>query len=362
MRLKNTIALLSLLFLLACDNELDINTDWKDVAVVYGLLDATADTNFIRIERGYLGSEPARNSYDKPDSLYYKELTAVLNRYRIGDNNERGSLAESYNLIQDFTSRQLNDNGPFTTEGYRLYRVPESAIITDGFEYELVVSKPSGPDVTASSRVLDTLRIIRPPDLISGREFNGLLEWTSLDGRIFLFQPYYYFYYKEYNLDTKESVIKEIVYQYPDVPRKSSGNYEIKFANQAAFFSYIANRIETKPNVLRFFDHMRFEVWGADENLTTYMNLKAPASTFNQNRPDFTNVENGVGIFASRFKVSLDNVTLSDAGSFSYRDYLNQSQIMCAKRFAFVDVSTGDTCVCNDLPGPSNGRTCPYDN
>ncbi|MEQ9262805.1 MAG: hypothetical protein RLP14_06560 [Owenweeksia sp.] len=367
MKLRNILTLVVALFIFSCDNELSINSEWKDITVVYGLLDPTLDTNFIRIERGYLGSEPARNSYEKPDSLYYdeNEITVTLNWYNIDDNNNRGELVSSRELKPDYTIRSLNDDGPFTTEGYRVYPVISPDIpVSNEFEYELIVDKANGsPQVTATTRVLETFEINIPRDLVDGINFRGTLGWENSEGRIFLYQPRYYFYYKEFNLTTKESEIKEILYKYQDVPRKNTDiDFELALGTDA-FYSYIANRIDTDPDVLRFFESMRFEVWAADENLTTYMNLKKPSSGINQNRPDFTNVENGAGIFASRLKVSIEGAKLDDRGTPSFLDNLYQKQSICAKRFAFIEAATADTCICDDLPGTGgNGRQCPYDN
>lgn len=43
--------LCSLLLLNACSTDVDLYADYKDVPVIYGLLDATADTNYIKITR-----------------------------------------------------------------------------------------------------------------------------------------------------------------------------------------------------------------------------------------------------------------------------------------------------------------------
>ncbi|MGB0178400.1 MAG: hypothetical protein ACPF9D_14635, partial [Owenweeksia sp.] len=336
-------------------NELSINADWQDITVVYGILDPSTDTNIIRIERGYLGSEPARNSYDKPDSLYYDEdeIVVTLTWYSITSGGNRGAEVGKRILDADYNIRSLNDNGPFTTEGYRVYPVisPDIPISSD-YEYELIIDKTDGgPQVKASTRILESFEYRRPITNINGREFRGTLSWKNTERDIRLYQPRYYFYYDEYDLTTKQKTRKEIMFRYDDVEQRPSNpptDFEISFTDDNhIFYSNIAGNVEPDPNVLRFFHHMRFEVWGADENLTTYLNLKRPSNSINQNRPEFTNIENGAGIFASRIKVVLDDVTLADDGAtISVEEGLYIKEIMCDKRFAYIPPGSGDTCIC----------------
>ena len=73
-----------LFIFLACDNELYINDEWKDIPVVYGVLnsgtkedldgDGNAEINqdhFIRVQKSFLGSESAYSYADIHDSIYY---------------------------------------------------------------------------------------------------------------------------------------------------------------------------------------------------------------------------------------------------------------------------------------------------
>ena len=37
----------------ACSTDVELYADYKDIPVIYGLLDATADTNYVRINRAF---------------------------------------------------------------------------------------------------------------------------------------------------------------------------------------------------------------------------------------------------------------------------------------------------------------------
>ena len=62
----------------SCEDELKVNADWKDVSIIYGVLDKTKNTNYVRIHRGYLGDEGITGGNQNPDSLYYPELSVTI--------------------------------------------------------------------------------------------------------------------------------------------------------------------------------------------------------------------------------------------------------------------------------------------
>ncbi len=115
--LSLSIALFAFLIVMSsCDNDFSISDDWEDVTVIYSLLDPVADTNWVRIERGYLGNAAASQSYGIPDSLYYDSLMVYMLAF-----NPDGNQVDSLYLVRDNSSRDRQP-GVFTTNDYRLYR------------------------------------------------------------------------------------------------------------------------------------------------------------------------------------------------------------------------------------------------
>ena len=46
-----------LAFFNACSTKVDLYADYKDIPIIYGLLDATIDTNYVKIVRAFSGGE-----------------------------------------------------------------------------------------------------------------------------------------------------------------------------------------------------------------------------------------------------------------------------------------------------------------
>ena len=58
MKIKNLLFLI-LPFLFSCETDFDVNANWKDVTIVYGLIDPNNEDQLIKINKAYLGQGDA---------------------------------------------------------------------------------------------------------------------------------------------------------------------------------------------------------------------------------------------------------------------------------------------------------------
>ena len=65
------IFLLTSLLFTSCESDFDINADWEEVTVVFGLLDQSQEKQFIRINKAFLGNESAYLMAQEADSLNF---------------------------------------------------------------------------------------------------------------------------------------------------------------------------------------------------------------------------------------------------------------------------------------------------
>src|SRR5688572_25735004 len=69
----------------SCDNELIVTDEWKDIPVVWGLLNESDTAHYIRVEKAFL--DPTTSALDIariPDSLYYDNALVSLRRISTG--------------------------------------------------------------------------------------------------------------------------------------------------------------------------------------------------------------------------------------------------------------------------------------
>lgn len=337
----------------SCDNELKINADYQEIAVVYSLLDPRQDTQWVRIQRGYLGTAPASQSFDEPDSLYYGNLTAVLIEY-----NDELIEQRKTTLLED-ASRKLNA-GTFTTEGFKLYRTPVGYTVTPGFTYQLSIEREgigtivtSDLDATApairSNNAFDNflLTVLRPTQIRNSPVppiFQGNFEWTDNSG--YSADAFYTFVYDEINLTTKQRVEKSFRFDFQTTNRNS---YDYGFNK---LYDGIAANVEEDENVVRFFRKMTFKVTVINRELDTYLSLNLPTTGILQSKPEFTNIINGIGVFSSRSTAQHDSIVINSSNYAS----LAKNDKLCKLRFAIIK-ATGDTVICNFIGDGSNGET-----
>jgi hypothetical protein len=70
-----------------------------------------------------------------------------------------------------------------------------------------------------------------------------------------------------------------------------------------ALFSFIPQATAENP-AIRFPSGLEFIVNATTNEMNTYISVNQPSNTITQERPQYTNITNGIGIFSSRGSVS----------------------------------------------------------
>ena len=139
-------ALLVLCALFAsCKQEVRLYADYKEVPVIYGLLDANADTNYIRVSRSfYAQDEEAWQIAMNPDSTNYPgKLDVRLTEFCNGDSireivldtitlhNKQPGIFSSPDQKMYYTAERLGKNAKNIRYSYRLtVALPDKTIVT----------------------------------------------------------------------------------------------------------------------------------------------------------------------------------------------------------------------------------------
>lgn len=152
--------LLALLFH-ACSTDVDLYADYKDMTVIYGFINANADTNFFRITKTFCGTnddpinalEVAKvyDSSNYPGKLnaYFEELKSI---------SGHPYQPSGRQLQLDTLTLHNKYDGLFYAPHQKLYYTTERFNINDGnekYRYKLYVIKPDGDTVTSETGVVD---------------------------------------------------------------------------------------------------------------------------------------------------------------------------------------------------------------
>jgi len=95
-----------LVWLISCNEKIDLIGDYKETAVVYGLLDQSDSLHYIKITRAFIGPGNAVNIAKIPDSSYFQNVDARIKEFVGGD------LKRTW-ILKDTVVSGKNSNGAF---------------------------------------------------------------------------------------------------------------------------------------------------------------------------------------------------------------------------------------------------------
>lgn len=312
-----------------CSTEVDLLDDWKETTVVYGLLDQGQDTQYVRIQKAFLGPDNALSMAQQYDSInYINSLNVVLKEI-----DENGNIISTYSLSP--VTFMDKDAGIFNSPMQVVYAMSTPAFSTTHSYRLFIDNSQTGNHCESATTLIRSFNITKPQgNVIEIRKITPAtkvtVEWTP-PGNSQLFQVGAIFHYKETDINGN-TVLKATPTWTIETYESSSTtalSHEIKF-DPDNFYRFLITCIAEDPNIVsRESDYIEFTVTAAGEELQTYMAVNSPSSSLVQERPFYTNIENGYGIFSSRFSKTKTNMTLAN---FTL-DTLSQGHISCGLRF-----------------------------
>ncbi|MEX2597870.1 MAG: hypothetical protein WEC59_13175 [Salibacteraceae bacterium] len=318
------------LFTPGCETDIEIIAPKKDVTVIYGLLESNKTRHFIRINKAFVGEDSAKVLAAEPGINEYSdsELSAFVREKNL-DGTETGAYWEL-----NPTYVKSKEDGTFFSDSNKVYYFDADLAIDK--EYELVcnidVEGEDLKEVKASTRVIGSnqgaVTLLKPRfigttsqggdraevDFISQGEYSNALEveWSNTSGGA-SYTSYYRFYYTDVNKSTGERTRDSLTFSVGTerVTEGQTGTVSFQI-NPEEFFIQVDRNVEDYDFANADFeriasDTLQFFLEVADNTLATYIEVNQPATEVVQEQPEYTNVTNGIGIFASRFITSTKN-------------------------------------------------------
>lgn len=326
----------------ACSTEIDLTADYKDITVIYGLLDPREDTQWVRIQKAFLGDGDALSYAQISDSLYYDSLIVTLQAY-----TSSGTATGSPIVLEKILDPFPKDSGIFANDINILYRTTQT--LNNTYTYKLQVVKPGKPDTVTSETILCRNFFMTYPlnssTLISFEDQFGLnqnpsikVRWTH-DDNSRAYQLGFRFNYQEWLAsDPSNKELKNFEYYFPMFTVfLDGGGFNVEYYDLSTgqvkyeifktdFYNAIITNIEEDPAGtpsgqlrVREFYSLDFIVLQASDELYKYITINQPSLSFVQKVSDYTNITNGVGVFASRSKSGIDGLTLTNQTKDSLR-------------------------------------------
>lgn len=300
----------------ACSTDLDVTGDWKETMVIYGLLDQSQDTQYVKINKAFLGQGNAYEYAQIKDSVQFlNSLTVQLQRIKNGI-----SLGAPIQLMP--TPNVPKDAGTFyyADQTYAIYSYVSTGAnaLNPDSQYELsVLNNETGTKASSKTSLVGNFNITIPmPSSPSFYIINAgptsqtwpfTVKWqAAVNGK--LYQMNMRFNYEEFidtNGDTipEYSVVKHLDWLFPAQESLNLTGTEVmslSFPSQN-FMKHIGTSIGSTLNVVRR-QALKTDliITAGTDDLNTFINVNEPSTGIIQDKPEFTNITNGLGLFSSR--------------------------------------------------------------
>lgn len=296
------LAFITSLFINACKTDVDVIAPYKETAVVYGLLDVSQPIQYIKINKAFLGKGDANAMAQVPDSSNFipDDMNVTLDKYN--GNQLIGTIVLFDTILPSSTT------GSFSKENNIIYATKE--LLEKDFTYVLKIeNKKSGYKAEAKTNIINNIVIPFGGSVFAfvGTDNkytpNNTIEWMSQkNGKIY--ELSFRFHYKEYK-NGGDTVFKYVDWAFtPQYTPTTDGGLEMKKSIKGEdFFTFLQSVKSiyfTDNSVKRIAWRGQIFVTAAGEDFQIYKDLNAPYSSNFQEKPIYTNITNGLGLFNSR--------------------------------------------------------------
>lgn len=298
-------------FIYSCSTDFDINSDWQEIAVVYCLLNQNDSVHYVKVTKAFLGDGNALTMAANPDSSSYGNDLEVTMEERVND-------APTHIWYLDTVTVFNKESGIFSYPKQLVYKFTASLDTLDqNSKYYLTIkNKKNGKLIYSQTPLVHSFSINKPTSnqtAVFHASNSIIVKWQSgVNGK--LYQVLIRFNYWEKNIDTpNDSTLMHVDWNlgsYTAVGIQGSEEMTTSYSGNS-FFSFLKDNIphysgDNAEYIRRVaYPNVEFIFTVAADEFYTYMEVNKPSSGIVTEKPEYTNISNGIGIFSSRFEKSV---------------------------------------------------------
>ncbi len=342
------------LILFSCETDFDTTADWKDITVVYGLLDQKDSLQYIKINRAFLGEGDALMFAKENDSINYPfPLRVWLEEW-----DYNGNKLQTIEFDTATTYKPDDPNAVFSTGAQRVYKGGPATVFevrpiyegqtivgyqkiwfNDDNKFKLFIQYPDESKlITSETNIVQDFIITKPfPGSTSIRFVPNPANTTTFswnkapndDKRQFRYEFHLIFNYSELTFDGQINYRSLVLASGQVYPQGGSSELYYYYKDNNFFTSCINNIPYDDPAVEgnikeRYTGQIQVLVYAAASEFNLFMQVYEPSTSIVQEKPTYTNIENGIGIFSARYntdqKKKLHTETVADLKQMNYNE------------------------------------------
>ena len=364
-------------FFYSCSEKVNLIGDFKETAVVYGLLDHSDSIHFIKITRAFIGPGNAIEIAKIPDSNYFSQVEATVSEF------VNGTLTRTW-VLEDTIIENKDTNGAFYGPEQKVYyfktlpttvsssglngviqtsQNPQLTSLNPDATYKLVAKINGGDSLAASGgfNIIGETELVKGiatnisptgnPFKFVGNEVSSYINpdpsfSVTNTGNSFIMNCKFEVTIKEFRSNTITE--KSFLINLGEKDVKPSQNTSFSLAG-LTFYNSIKDNVSIDPTIdRRTLKSLSVIFTGGAEEFFNYISVNKPSSTLAQSKPSYTNLtvtqgKRVIGLFSSRqtFKITKD---------FRFFSLINGELVENANVRCIDNNSTRDLCI-----GPVTG-------
>ncbi len=300
--------------LCGCSTKLTIDAPYKEIMVVYGLLDQKDTATYVKVNKAYLGVGNAYSMAQIYDSVNYPNIITVQLQQISGST---GNLVNTITLSRD--SSVPKPSGTFSAPVQILYKTKTP--LDSSCTYNLLITdNKTHNTVTGSTQLISGFSVTQPFE--SGGYLNFAnsalplrIAWNCAQNGV-VYTITLRFYYYELNLTTHVTTKKHLDWIMPNqiAPQGSAGLPMFITINGPSFYQFLESELSPlNSNTNRYVGNpgasdttsivdLIFDI--GTQDLNTYISVSQPTNSITQNQPSFSDIlpaKTGYGLFTARF-------------------------------------------------------------
>jgi len=287
----------------SCNEKIDLVGDFKETAIVYGLLDISETTHFIKVTRAFIGPGNSLEIAQIPDSSYFKHVSGKV--IELVD----GIQTKSWNLL-DSTLVNKSSEGVFYAPNEKVKYF--SGTLNEDAQYKLELTLTDAQD--------RTFKVTGQTTLVSGLKTSADIQTYRFEfaddpgsylskgisvtaGNAHVINASLEVNYTEFK--TAGTSAKLFNWNLGESESVPGGSTTFSVPGET-FYNLIASNVTNDPAVTkRNLNSIELVITGGSEELSNYMAVNKPTSSLAQSKPTYTNLtategNRVIGIFASR--------------------------------------------------------------
>lgn len=311
-----------IIFFASCTTDVDIYADYKDMAIIYSMLDYRSDTNFVKITRAFCGTND--NPINANDVALIYDSSNYLDKLDVRIIELKSTQGGPYQrtgrvFVLDTITIHNKEQGVFYSPNQVLYYTTErfnAGYDGNRFKYRLVVVKPDGDTVTAQTSMVgnEEFRILSSSANFQLAPTNATEKIVfKADGLASLYDVKMQFNYSEQYVgqDVKRKSVSRSfgtrsINEFTEL-EGASNTYYLEYSMNW-LFNALASAIGSDtivdvnhPNVTRHIGSFVVSISAGGDELNMYYSanqaqLNSPMSLVSV----YSNIDGGYGLFSSR--------------------------------------------------------------